>query len=111
MKELKEKEKVNKIIALTHLGYNRDLELAKKVKGIDLIIGGHTHTLVDHLKVVENEEPTIVAQVKDYGQFLGRVDVVFDENGVVQTDQSRFNLIAIDDKVDEDPPGKEVLRL
>ncbi|MDI5789472.1 hypothetical protein PO124_16655 [Bacillus licheniformis] len=68
MKELKEK-KGQQIIALTHLGYNRDLELAKKVKGIDLIIGGHTHTLVDHLKVVENEEPTIVAQVKDYGQF------------------------------------------
>ncbi|MCJ2148354.1 multifunctional 2',3'-cyclic-nucleotide 2'-phosphodiesterase/3'-nucleotidase/5'-nucleotidase [Bacillus paralicheniformis] len=109
VKELKEKEKVNKIIALTHLGYNRDLELAKKVKGIDLIIGGHTHTLVDHLKVVESEEPTIVAQVKDYGQFLGRVDVVFDEKGVVQTDQSRFNLIAIDGKVDEDPPAKEVL--
>ncbi len=74
-----------------------------------MIIGGHTHTLVDHLKVVESEEPTIVAQVKDYGQFLGRVDVVFDEKGVVQTDQSRFNLIAIDGKVDEDPPAKEVL--
>ncbi|MGN9864008.1 multifunctional 2',3'-cyclic-nucleotide 2'-phosphodiesterase/3'-nucleotidase/5'-nucleotidase [Bacillus swezeyi] len=109
VKDIKEKEKVNKIIALTHLGYNRDLELAKKVKGIDLIIGGHTHTLVDHLEVVQNEEPTIVAQVKDYGQFLGRVDVAFDEDGVVQTDQSRFDLITIDDKVKEETAAKDVL--
>lgn len=65
----KQKKKINKIIALTHIGYNRDLELAQKVDGIDLIIGGHTHTLVEKLKVVNKKEPTIVAQVKDYGQF------------------------------------------
>ncbi|MFN2747828.1 multifunctional 2',3'-cyclic-nucleotide 2'-phosphodiesterase/3'-nucleotidase/5'-nucleotidase [Bacillus sp. z60-18] len=109
VKELKEKEKVNKIIALTHLGHNRDLELAKKVKGIDLIIGGHTHTLVDHLEVVENEEPTIVAQAKDYGQFLGRVDVTFDNNGVIQTDKSSSHLIAIDENTAEDSAAKEDL--
>ncbi|MCY8088996.1 multifunctional 2',3'-cyclic-nucleotide 2'-phosphodiesterase/3'-nucleotidase/5'-nucleotidase [Bacillus sonorensis] len=109
VKEIKEKEKVNKIIALTHIGYNRDLELAKKVQGIDLIIGGHTHTLVDHLEVVPNTEPTIVAQVKDYGQFLGRVDVAFDEDGIIQTDQSSFDLIAIDDHAAEEPDAKNVL--
>lgn len=48
-------EKINKIIALTHIGYNRDLELAQKVDGIDLIIGGHTHTLVEKLKVVKKK--------------------------------------------------------
>jgi 5'-nucleotidase len=35
---------VNKVIALTHIGYTVDVELAKKVKGIDVIVGGHSHT-------------------------------------------------------------------
>ena len=39
VKTIQTEEKINKIIALTHIGYNRDLELAQKVDGIDLIIG------------------------------------------------------------------------
>lgn len=109
VKDIKEKEKVNKIIALTHIGYSRDLELAKKVQGIDLIIGGHTHTLVDRLEVVPNQEPTIVAQAKDYGQFLGRVDVAFDEDGIVQTGKSGSRLIAIDENTAEDKDAKGIL--
>ncbi|MGE6631720.1 multifunctional 2',3'-cyclic-nucleotide 2'-phosphodiesterase/3'-nucleotidase/5'-nucleotidase [Bacillus sp. NPDC077027] len=109
VKDIQSKEKINKIIALTHIGYQRDLELAKKVKGIDLIIGGHTHTLVDKLKVVDNKEPTIVAQVKDYGQFLGKVNLAFDKKGVVQTKESSFDLITIDDSVKEDPEAKAIL--
>ncbi|MFB8733656.1 hypothetical protein ACEQPO_05960 [Bacillus sp. SL00103] len=38
-----------------------------------------SHTLVEKLKVINKKEPTIVAQVKDYGQFLGKVDVAFDK--------------------------------
>lgn len=102
-------EKINKIIALTHIGYNRDLELAQKVDGIDLIIGGHTHTLVEKLKVVNKKEPTIVAQVKDYGQFLGKVDVAFNQKGVVQPKKSSFDLITIDDSVKEDADAKAIL--
>nr|WGE04290.1 5'-nucleotidase C-terminal domain-containing protein [Bacillus subtilis] len=109
VKVIQKEEKVNKIIALTHIGHNRDLELAKKVKGIDLIIGGHTHTLVDKMEVVNNEEPTIVAQAKEYGQFLGRVDVAFDENGVVQTDKSNLSVMPIDEHTEENAEAKQEL--
>ncbi|WOO44691.1 multifunctional 2',3'-cyclic-nucleotide 2'-phosphodiesterase/3'-nucleotidase/5'-nucleotidase [Bacillus subtilis] len=109
VKAIQEEEQVNKIIALTHIGHNRDLELAKKVKGIDLIIGGHTHTLVDKMEVVNNEEPTIVAQAKEYGQFLGRVDVAFDENGVVQTDKSNQSVLPIDEHTEENAEAKQEL--
>ena len=37
---------VNKIVALTHLGYSVDTDLATRVKGIDVIIGGHSHTFI-----------------------------------------------------------------
>ncbi len=43
VKKLRDEEKVDLVIALTHIGTNLDEQLAEKVKGIDLIIGGHTH--------------------------------------------------------------------
>ena len=46
---LKEKG-VNKIIVLSHAGYNADVELAQSVEGIDVIIGGHTHNLIKGIK-------------------------------------------------------------
>ncbi|WP_429668304.1 bifunctional 2',3'-cyclic-nucleotide 2'-phosphodiesterase/3'-nucleotidase [Bacillus gobiensis] len=106
VKEIQDNEKINKIIALSHLGYERDLELADKVKGIDLIVGGHTHTKVEELKVVENEEPTVVVQANEWGKFLGTVDVAFDKNGVVKTDQSDMELLPIDENVPEDTEAK-----
>ncbi|MBF0563692.1 MAG: 5'-nucleotidase C-terminal domain-containing protein, partial [Nitrospirae bacterium] len=39
---------VNKIILLSHLGYGKDLELAEKLSGVDVIVGGHSHTLLAH---------------------------------------------------------------
>ncbi|MEK3806132.1 bifunctional 2',3'-cyclic-nucleotide 2'-phosphodiesterase/3'-nucleotidase [Bacillus sp. FSL H8-0547] len=110
VKTIEETEKVDKIIALTHLGYQKDLELAEKVEGIDVIIGGHTHTLVDTLKVVdEDQTPTIVAQVQDYGKFLGKLDVAFNDEGVVLPEESAIELIAIDETVEEDPEAKALL--
>lgn len=74
-----------------------------------MIIGGHTHTLVDKMEVVNNEEPTIVAQAKEYYQFLGRVDVAFDENGVVQTDKSNLSVLPIDEHTEENAEAKQEL--
>lgn len=37
---------VNKIIALGHSGFTKDQEIAKKVKGLDVVIGGHTNTFL-----------------------------------------------------------------
>ncbi|WP_062051874.1 bifunctional UDP-sugar hydrolase/5'-nucleotidase [Bacillus sp. JCM 19034] len=81
-----EEEGVNKIIALTHLGYRYDRTLAEEVEGIDIVVGGHSHTLLDKPVVFhENTKPTLVVQANEYGEFLGRLDVTFDENGVLQS--------------------------
>lgn len=81
--ELLEAEGVNKIIALTHLGYQPDLDLAAQVEGIDVIVGGHSHTKLDTPVVVENSEPTLIVQANEYLKYLGVLDVTFDENGVI----------------------------
>ncbi len=84
---------VNKIIALTHLGYDEDKALAAAVDGIDLIIGGHSHTLLGNMEgaagpyptVVNspNGDPVLIVTAKCWGSYLGDLKVTFDENGKV----------------------------
>lgn len=83
---LKEDEKCDLIICLSHLGYNYDhekiddLKLAAKTKDIDLIIGGHTHTFLKKPTITKNVEGKnmLVNQVGCYGLILGRIDFYFD---------------------------------
>jgi 5'-nucleotidase / UDP-sugar diphosphatase len=85
-----EDQGINKIVALTHIGYDdslefdNDLELAKQVDGIDVIVGGHTHSTLDEPTFNEDgEEPTVIVQTGEYGNALGTLDVEFNENGVI----------------------------
>jgi len=87
---LKEDEKCDLVICLSHLGYTYnlkqkkigDLELASKTKNIDLIIGGHTHTFLPKPTVTKNSigENVLVNQVGCYGINIGRVDFYFDKD-------------------------------
>ena len=87
---LKQEEKCDLVICLSHLGYDyknepekiSDLNLARKTADIDLIIGGHTHTFLDKPTIVLNKkgEQTLVNQVGCYGINLGRIDFYFDYN-------------------------------
>ena len=90
---------VNKIILLTHFQYANDLVLAQALTGVDVIVGGDSHTLLggenletlgfspsaDYPTQVTNldGEPVCVVQAWEYAHILGKLDVSFDENGVV----------------------------
>ena len=94
---------INKIIALTHLGYEYDLELAGAVQGIDIIIGGHTHTNLDPYPTVTSSstgEPVLIATAYEWGKQLGRLDVTFTAEGQIAAYEG--HLITIDDSVAED---------
>ncbi len=88
-KILRESHKCDYIICLSHLGYQYkngrvdDLTLASEVPGIDLIIGGHTHTFLDRPVPILNPEGeiTLVTQMGHSGIRLGRVDIFVDEAG------------------------------
>lgn len=85
---LKEEEKCDLVICLSHLGYRykdekiSDLELASKTKNIDLIIGGHTHTFLPKPTISKNSvgENVLVNQVGCFGLNLGRIDFYFDND-------------------------------
>lgn len=83
---------VNKIIVLSHLGYPADLELAGAVTGVDVIVGGHTHTLLANTDSrADGPYPTeaeskdgkkvLVVASGEYLQYLGKLNVEFDPTG------------------------------
>ncbi|MFK7000459.1 bifunctional metallophosphatase/5'-nucleotidase [Flavobacterium oreochromis] len=88
-KKLKEIEKCDLIICLSHLGFEykneperiSDIHLARKTRNIDLIIGGHTHTFLDKPVIEKNldDKEVLVNQVGAYGINLGRIDFYIDD--------------------------------
>lgn len=102
---------INKIVALTHIGYTPDLALAAAVSGIDVIVGGHSHTPLgtmpgaqgDYPTVVNSPagEPVLVVSAWEWGKYLGRLDVTFDAMGVVESYNGAP--ILIDASIPEDP--------
>ncbi len=78
---------VNKIILLTHVGYSRDMALAEALTGVDIIIGGHSHTLLSNTDddaagpypTMVNDVPVFTAYA--YGKFLGEIQATFDDDG------------------------------
>ena len=60
------------IVALSHLGVLEDIRLSEQVPGIDVILGGHSHTTLD---TREENAGVQIAQTGYYGQFLGRLDL------------------------------------
>ncbi|OLA94455.1 MAG: hypothetical protein BHW64_03730 [Candidatus Melainabacteria bacterium LEY3_CP_29_8] len=85
---LKEKG-INKIILLSHSGYEVDKAIAKYVDGLDVILGGHSHDLIEGIKEGENlfysksNEPIIITQAGRDGKNFGVLDLEFDENGKI----------------------------
>ncbi|WP_300059499.1 bifunctional UDP-sugar hydrolase/5'-nucleotidase [uncultured Roseobacter sp.] len=83
-----EAEGVDIVIALNHVGLRKDLDIAANVPGIDVVIGGHSHTLMSNddegtPAYPEMVEGTPVAQAYAYTKYLGHLTVTFDDGGAV----------------------------
>jgi 5'-nucleotidase/UDP-sugar diphosphatase len=103
---------VNKIVLLSHIGYADDQALAAAIDGIDVIVGGHSHTLLSNTiegasgpypTVVDSPSgaPVLIVQAESYGKYLGNLEVAFDADGVANTWQGEP--ILLDASVEEDP--------
>lgn len=95
------KHKVNKIILLSHLGIDLEQHIAQNVNDIDVILGGHTHTLFKSIKEGENlfkspkGEPVLIMQSGKDGQFIGVPNIRFNEFG--QITGVNYNTVRTDD--------------
>ncbi|MDR2548653.1 MAG: 5'-nucleotidase C-terminal domain-containing protein [Desulfobulbus sp.] len=90
---------INKIILATHIGYQADQALVKKLSGVDVVIGGDSHSLLgpEQLKRYgltpegpyptrssdRDGKPVCIAQAWQYGYVVGEMRVRFDANGEV----------------------------
>lgn len=101
---LKNKEKADLIICLSHSGTSPDKSqsedeiLAKKVPGIDVIISGHTHTKLTSPIIVGS---TIIGSCGENGENLGIMNITMDDNKVWKL--SNYSLKSIDSSIPEDP--------
>ena len=91
---------VQRIVLLSHIGYDYDKQLAAKLRGVDVIVGGDSHTLLgpDTLKTLgvgtpggayptrtadKDGKPVCVVQAWEYSQVVGELKLRFDQNGVL----------------------------
>jgi len=80
------------IIVLSHCGLDRDRAIAQRVPGVDVIIGGHSHTVVTP-PVIEGK--TIIVQAGSWGNYLGVLDLELDASSGRVIQYSRNNLKAV----------------
>ncbi|MCJ7994046.1 5'-nucleotidase C-terminal domain-containing protein [Rhizobium cremeum] len=99
-----EAQGINKIVLLSHVGYEEDKRIAAAVDGIDVIVGGHSHTLLSNTdEKAAGPYPTLVKNPsgKDvpivtaysYSKYLGDLKVVFDDAGAVKTAEGAPKLL------------------
>lgn len=99
-------EGVNKIIVLSHSGYRTDQRVAAETSGVDVIVGGHSNSLLSNTNDrAEGPYPTMVGdtaivQAYAYGKFLGELNVTFDDDGTLT--EAKGEPILIDGQVAKD---------
>lgn len=74
---LRDEEKCDLVILLSHIGYKRDVALIPQTSGIDMVVGGHSHTYLDDITWVRDADGRRVPvfQDGDYGLQLGKITV------------------------------------
>ncbi len=95
--QLRKTQKCHIVIVLLHGGAPEDENLAKEVKGIDLIIAGHTHQAY-----VRRVGSTIIAQAGHGGASLGVLDLEYDGSGI-RLLNPQSSLVSIDDSIPAEP--------
>ncbi|WSO36283.1 5'-nucleotidase C-terminal domain-containing protein [Comamonas piscis] len=105
---------VKRIVLLSHIGYDNDRTIAKKLRGVDVIVGGDSHTLLgpDAMKTIGvgtpggayptnttdlDGKPVCIVQAWEYSQVVGELKVKFDKDGVVSQCEGTPHVLIGDD--------------
>ena len=94
VEEMREKEGVDIIVVLSHLGFPQEMKLCREVDGIDVLLSGHTHNRLYCPAVVNG---TILMQSGCHGSFLGRLDLQVECGKVTNY---RHKLITVGESID-----------
>lgn len=120
---LKHEKGCDLVVAVTHIGYKKendkttDVELAQASHDIDIIIGGHSHTLIDpahpetYPSLVENADgkPVRIAQTGKYGKYIGKITVDLDKLPGSKGEDFEYELIPVTDRFAPGQLDKEMM--
>lgn len=101
--DLRTRERVDLVVVLSHLGFPQDMQLAKDVEGIDVIVSAHTHNRLETPAAVGS---TLVIQSGAHGSFVGCLDVEVDGGRV--TDY-RHRLLGVGREIEPDPEMTRII--
>ena len=93
--KLKEQD-INKIILLSHSGYDIDKKYAKNLDGVDIIIGGHSHTVIQDAEQDRNVilsksgEPVLIVQAGENANYYGVIQAEFNDKGILTKIQNNL---------------------
>ncbi len=94
---LREEERVDLVVVISHLGFPQEVQLAFEVAGIDVLLSAHTHNRLYRPVLVHD---TVIIQSGCHGSFAGRLDLVVENQRVAGF---RHELITIDEIIPPDP--------
>ena len=94
---LRSTEGAHLIVILSHLGFPQDAKLANTIKGIDVVVSGHTHNRFDHPARIGE---TLIIQSGCHGSFVGKLEFTIESGRVAE---ARHQLIPVDETVTPDP--------
>lgn len=120
---LKNKKKCDVVVAVTHIGYTKendkttDVELASSSHDIDIIIGGHSHTLIDpaHPEKFPSLVPNAdgknvrIVQTGKYGKYIGKVTIDLDRKGYAGGEDFEYELIPVTDRFPQDKLDRKMI--
>lgn len=102
VKHVREEEKAQFVIVVSHLGYPQEHKLLSHVDGIDVFLSGHTH---NRIREAQRVNGALIMQSGCHGSFLGKIDIKLNGHSIKH---NKHRLIEVDDTIPEDP---EILEL
>lgn len=101
---LRNRDGVDLVVLISHLGFPQDMKLLSEVPGIDLCLSGHTH---NRLACPVRQGKTLVIQSGCHGSFIGRIDLDVSQRAITGY---RHQLIEVDSGIVPDPGMTGIIR-
>jgi S-sulfosulfanyl-L-cysteine sulfohydrolase len=101
---LRNREKVDLVVLISHLGFTQDIKLISELQGIDVCLSGHTHNRL-YKPVLRGK--TFIIQSGCHGSFLGRLDLEVAGGQIINY---RHRLIEVEATIQPDPAINELVK-
>lgn len=91
--QLRNTDKVDLVVMISHMGWPADAKYATIVSGIDLIVGAHTHDILYKPTTVFNEKSkrdTLIVQAGSQGKMVGQIDLQIKDKKIAAFEQTLF---------------------